>query len=141
MLIIEKQHLEFDAKFKLPMRDTPGFPTAKQVNYDYICFSEEAKEMVEAFEQHDLAGYYDALIDLQYFLTGAFTRAKLPIEPGFTEVHRANMSKERADEYGINSKRGSSLDVIKPVGWQPPDMVKVVADIIYEDYRCSTQKD
>lgn len=140
MLSIERLHLEFDEKFRLPMRTTPGLPTAKQVNYDYICFLEEAKEMVEAFEQYDLPAYYDALIDLQYFLTGAFTRANLPIEPGFIEVHRANMDKERADIYGLNSKRGSSLDVIKPVGWQPPNMLRVVNEI-QEKHKCLTQKD
>ena len=40
-------------------------------------------------------------------------------DSAFYVVHRANMLKERAKS-AADSKRGSSLDIVKPPGWQPP---------------------
>ena len=45
----------------------------------------------------------------------------------FAEVQRANMQKERSiGENDPRSKRASSLDVIKPTGWVPPDVSGVI---------------
>jgi len=43
----------------------------------------------------------------------------------WNEVQRANMSKVRASSES-QSKRGSSLDVIKPEGWRGPDIQGVL---------------
>jgi len=42
-------------------------------------------------------------------------------------VHRANMSKVRAEKTG-DSKRGSTFDVVKPSGWTAPDLTDLVGD-------------
>jgi len=42
-------------------------------------------------------------------------------------VHRANMSKVRAEKAG-DSKRGSKFDVVKPSGWTAPDLTDLVGD-------------
>jgi predicted HAD superfamily Cof-like phosphohydrolase len=44
----------------------------------------------------------------------------------WTDVQRANMSKERALK-ASDSKRGSTYDVIKPVGWTPPQTEEIIA--------------
>jgi predicted HAD superfamily Cof-like phosphohydrolase len=44
----------------------------------------------------------------------------LPFDELFAVVHKANMQKVPANEY-IRSLRGSQYDVVKPVGWTPPE--------------------
>lgn len=44
----------------------------------------------------------------------------------WSDVQRANMSKERALR-ASDSKRGSTYDVIKPVGWIPPQTEEIIA--------------
>lgn len=49
-----------------------------------------------------------------------------PFREGWELVHAANMRKEPAKGDGSNSKRGSPYDVIKPPGWDPPDLSGLV---------------
>ena len=76
-----------------------------------------------------LEAAFDALIDLQYILLGTaelhgFDR----FDEGFARVHAANMAKERAAR-AEDSKHGSTYDIIKPEGWQPP----VLADLVTQN--------
>lgn len=52
----------------------------------------------------------------------ALIRMGLPWQDLWDEVQRANMAKER----GPTDKRGHSLDVRKPLGWEPPDIEGVL---------------
>ena len=83
---------------------------------------EEVREFIEAFETDDQAGMADALIDLVYVAMGTAHLMGLPWQVLWNEVQRANMTKQRASEDGSDSKRGNSLDVVKPPGWTPPDI-------------------
>lgn len=68
----------------------------------------------------DMALAFDALIDLVYVALGTAHLHGFDFREGWRRVHAANMSKvlaKSADE----SKRGYALDVVKPVGWLPPD--------------------
>lgn len=56
----------------------------------------------------------------------AFSHDFQPIfREAWDRVHRANMAKVRA-ERASDSKRGSSFDVVKPEGWQAPDLGDLV---------------
>lgn len=68
---------------------------------------------------------FDALMDLVYVAYGTAHLLGYPWEQGWAEVQRANMSKERASR-AEQSERGGTLDVIKPPGFQPPDIVSVL---------------
>jgi len=50
----------------------------------------------------------------------------LPWQVLWNEVQRANMTKQRASSDGSDSKRRTSLDVVKPPGWQPPDVAGIL---------------
>lgn len=67
-----------------------------------------------------LESQLDALIDLVYVALGTAHLAGFDFTEGWRRVHAANMAKVRATDPS-QSKRGSSLDVVKPKGWQPPD--------------------
>lgn len=72
--------------------------------------------------EQDLEKAADALADLVYVALGTAHMMGLPFEAVWAEVQRANMTKVRATgDDDPRSKRGSSLDVVKPEGWKAPD--------------------
>jgi predicted HAD superfamily Cof-like phosphohydrolase len=89
-------------------------------------------------QARSLVGALDALVDLQYVLTGnvrfhgfAVVRydpilsQTLPVfDSAWYRVHAANMRKVRSNGTG---KRGSTFDVVKPEGWVPPNLKDLLA--------------
>lgn len=86
---------------------------------------EEVMELVTALEAGDLPGVADSLIDLAYVTMGFGHVLGLPWQELFEEVQRANMAKERCLREE-DSTRGSTYDVVKPEGWEPPDITGVL---------------
>jgi len=121
---------EFLAKFGLPVHVGDGPPQlidAEAFMFRYQLLLEELGELLLAYRAGDLAGVADALVDLSYVTLGTAHMFGLPFDAVFAEVHRANMQKERASGDGDGrSKRGSSLDVVKPRGWTPPDVAAAI---------------
>lgn len=119
----------FHARFGLPVSCglfKPGFPTDEGILKFRIGFmAEELDEFVRAWSEDDLAGAADALVDLAYVVFGTAHFMGLPWQRLWDEVHRANMQKERAIS-ATQSKRGSVFDVVKPAGWQPPDLARIL---------------
>jgi predicted HAD superfamily Cof-like phosphohydrolase len=68
----------------------------------------------------------DALIDLVYVAMGTAHLLGLPWEALWNEVQIANMRKVRAAADASDSKRGSAFDVVKPPGWQPPNIKRIL---------------
>ena len=83
---------------------------------------EELEEFKEGRREGNHAKMFDALLDLVYVAMGTAHLQGYPWEAGWTEVQEANMAKVRAAKDGSDSKRGSQYDVVKPDGWQPPDI-------------------
>jgi predicted HAD superfamily Cof-like phosphohydrolase len=124
---------EFHRKFDLPSVNKSGpEPTDALKNKDLMKFRmgflhEEMTEIEKGIEEKDIAQVADGLVDLVYVAMGTAHLLGLPWQELWDEVQRANMTKERAAEDGSNSKRGSSFDVVKPEGWQGPDIEGVLA--------------
>lgn len=57
--------------------------------------AEETGELLKAMGQGDVLATFDGLIDLLYVLLGSAETMDFPIEEGFVEVHRSNMTKQR----------------------------------------------
>jgi len=70
---------------------------------------------------------FDGLIDLVYIALGMAYRMGLPFHEGFKRVHEANMRKVRA-QTPEDSKRGSTLDIVKPDGWEPANLEDLCDD-------------
>lgn len=119
----------FHRKFGLPIAGESADPHV--ISRDVAAFRwrflmEEMGELLTAMNRDDLPGIADALVDLVYVALGTAHYYGLPWEDLFAEVQRANMTKERAASDGSNSKRSSALDVIKPPGWQPPQLAPIL---------------
>lgn len=141
---------EFSDKFAL---ETPTFPVALKADVqdyrvrfmmeeldEYIAaatrarlildhqghlFPEDTTNFEEALEKA-----LDGLVDLAYVVIGtARTYHGFDFRQAWDRVHAANMAKQRAT-HASQSARKTTLDVIKPPGWQPPylrDLVKALA--------------
>lgn len=104
----------------------PKFLDGEKFDFRKRFLLEEVEEFVEAHREHDLAGAADALVDLVYVAIGTAIMMGLPWEKMWDEVQAANMRKVRGDPDASNSKRQSRFDVVKPEGWQPPDIQGVL---------------
>lgn len=125
---------DFHTKFGVPTDATiakPYIPAEDEVTYRANFLQEEKDEYVKACAEGDLAGAIDALLDLVYVAKG--TALLHGISPElwqelWDDVQRANMAKERATSAADSrSKRGHSLDVVKPEGWVGPDGAAIIA--------------
>jgi len=117
----------FHEKFGLPNTQALGAGPINYVNLEGMLefrknfLQEEFDEFVEGLEEQDMGKMADALIDLVYIAMGTAQMLGLPWDELWDDVQAANMRKVRAAPDGSNSKRSSSLDVVKPAGWVGPD--------------------
>ncbi len=120
---------EFHRKFGLPTADDrrPTLPDADTFLFRFQFMHEELNEILAAYRAGDMEKVADGLADLDYVVAGTAHMMAIPHDAVVAEVQRANMAKERATGADDNrSKRGSALDVVKPVGWTPPDVAGVL---------------
>jgi dCMP deaminase len=128
---------DFHTKFHLPSAasEVPKILPDDVWEFRRKFMQEELDETSEAHSAGDIVKFADGLADLLYVAYGTAHLAGIDIDAIFAEVHRANMRKERAvaadDE---RSTRKHVLDVVKPVGWTPPDIAGVLAKMIEMQY-------
>jgi predicted HAD superfamily Cof-like phosphohydrolase len=82
---------------------------------------EESKELIHAIEHDDLYGAIDGMCDLMVVTYGTAVEWGINLAPFWDEVHRTNMAKFG----GPTREDGKKL---KPDGWLPPDLKKVMKD-------------
>jgi predicted HAD superfamily Cof-like phosphohydrolase len=81
---------------RLAGQDVPDKPMMQNVAVNQLrirLISEEFEELIQTINAGDLVGIYDAILDLDYVVTGAACAFGMDMEPGQAEVHRSNMSK------------------------------------------------
>lgn len=113
---------DFHKKFGLVYDGEPRMLPKDVEEFRIKFMQEELQEYIDAETQEKK---FDALIDLVYVALGTSYLHGFPFGKGWTTVHRANMNKVRTKNPD-DSKRNSSFDVVKPEGWKPPDIKKVL---------------
>lgn len=117
----------FHEKFGLEVPDHPTMLDDETYNYRLNFLREELNEFVAGYHDQDMAQMADALIDLVYVAMGTADLMGLPWQHLWDEVQVANMSKERCtDANDPRNTRKNALNVVKPEGWQPPDIQGVL---------------
>ena len=117
---------EFHRKFGMPTR-RPGELFNREVILFRLSFVlEELHELSNSLNNNDLEGATDALVDLVWVSIGSADILGLPFEAAWAEVKKANMAKVKVATTR-DSKRGSLLDIGKPPGWKPPDILQHLA--------------
>ena len=115
----------FNEKFGILYQGPPRELDSELTLYRIRFMREELNEYIEAWQHGDIEKQFDALLDLVYVAMGTAIFHGFPWQQGWDEVQRANMSKVRATSTK-ESKRGSTLDVVKPPGWCSPDIARVI---------------
>ena len=117
----------FHKKFGFEKNEKVGIPDNNElVNFRTAFLMEELAEYTNAITKKDAAGALDALVDIVYIALGTAWLFNLPFEKAWNEVQKANMSKVRAKSK--SKKRGTAFDVIKPQGWQAPNIERIVEE-------------
>ncbi len=118
--------LEFNRAFEIPKLDTPGLGPADLVELRIKLLEEEVREYAEAARSGDLVEVLDALADIGYILAGTIINHGMQdlYDDAFDEVHRSNMAK-LVDGKVLRREDGK---VLKPEGWQPPNLAQFLPD-------------
>lgn len=112
--------LEFHRKFGLPVNTTaPAMPSEATIKLRQKLHGEECLETHHALEAGDVVGTADGIVDQIYVLLGTAISCGIDLDPVWEAVHAANMRKEGG---------GTRWDgkILKPAGWQPPDVAAVL---------------
>ena len=118
---------QFHKKFGFEKNEKIGIPDNNElVNFRTSFLMEELAEYTQAITKKDAAGALDALVDIVYIALGTAWLFNLPFEKAWNEVQKANMSKVRAKSK--SKKRGTAFDVIKPQGWQAPNIERIIEE-------------
>ena len=118
---------QFHKKFKFEKNLKVGIPDDNElVNFRTSFLMEELAEYTQAITKKDAAGALDALVDIVYIALGTAWLFNLPFEKAWNEVQKANMKKIRTKSK--SKKRGTSVDVVKPKGWTPPDIEQIIEE-------------
>lgn len=95
---------------------------------------EELDEFDTGVTGVDHAQMADALVDLVYVAMGTAHLLGYPWQLIWDRVQAANMKKVRAAADGSDSRRGSPFDVMKPPGWEPPDVAEVLGMVGFDEF-------
>jgi predicted HAD superfamily Cof-like phosphohydrolase len=130
---------EFHKKFDLPRYTVQGDPrmagsaAPRILPDDELAFRtkfmvEELQEFRDACAAKDVAKAADALVDLVYVALGTAHMMHVPFDECWDTVQECNMQKERANSASDpRSTRKHRFDVVKPKGWKPPDLTKILS--------------
>ena len=116
---------EFHEAFRRPVREKPGFESEESKALRVRLLREEVDELAEALEKDDKIGVLDALVDIQYILSGSIVEFGFQkvFDEAFEEIHDSNMSK--LDENGKPILREDGK-VLKSDRYRKPDLKKIL---------------
>ena len=146
------QVAEFHKTFNAPILETPQIPSEQRCELRVSLLQEELDELSQAIKLGDIVEISDALLDLQYVLSGAVLEFGLgeKFVELFNEVQRSNMSKacntqqealmtlshykkkDGTEGYykKINGKwlvyRASDDKVLKSINYSPAELKKII---------------
>ncbi len=123
---IVKSLLEFNKAFEIPTLHDPGLGPDERIELRIKLLEEEVQEYAEAARNGDLIEILDALADIGYILAGTIINHGMQhiYDDAFNEVHRSNMAK-LVDGKVLRREDGK---VMKPEGWQPPNLAQFLSD-------------
>ncbi|MEK9731635.1 MAG: nucleoside triphosphate pyrophosphohydrolase family protein [Candidatus Poseidoniales archaeon] len=123
---IVKSLLEFNNAFEIPTLHDPGLGPNERIELRIKLLEEEVQEYAEAARNGDLVEILDALADIGYILAGTIINHGMQhiYDDAFNEVHRSNMAK-LVDGKVLRREDGK---VMKPEGWQPPNLAQFLSD-------------
>jgi predicted HAD superfamily Cof-like phosphohydrolase len=115
---------QFHRKFGQPVLTVPQLADESRSALRQRLLEEECEETIAAMVHGNLVEVADGLADLIYVALGTALEYGIDLDPVFKEVHRSNMDK-------IPGNLREDGKILKPEGWQPPDIAGVLRDQVY----------
>ena len=112
---------EFHDKFGIAYYGPPRALPEDLIEFRTTFMDEELDEYIQAAAKGDKAKMLDSLVDLVYVAVGTAHLHGFNFTEAWARIHAANMKKEKGP-----SERSALYDVIKPEGWEPPDLSDLV---------------
>lgn len=116
---------DFHVAFEQRVGQAPELPNEDERSLRIKLLIEEFNEYMDGEENNDIVEIADALADIIYIVCGTAVSYGIPLDTIYNEVHRSNMAK-LVDGKVLKNEHGK---VIKPLGWQPPDIEKIMFGI------------
>lgn len=123
MLNEQAQVAEFMRRAEQLVPARPMMPSFDVRELRLRLIGEELEELAGHFQDNNLVKTYDAILDLLVVVIGTACACGLTIGPGWTEVHRSNMTKFIDGHKRIDGKW------LKGPSYQPPQLAKIVEDM------------
>ena len=111
-------------KFMLACDQTVDEPNLKQYGLYVKLIEEETKELAEAIASNDPVEQLDALIDILVVTIGAIHSMGADAEGAWKEVMKTNFAKIDKETGKVRKREDGK--VLKPVGWEPPNLAPFV---------------
>lgn len=113
---------EFQTAVGQNVGEKPAFPNGRERKLRMDLMLEEVKEYMESEDNEDLENLAKELADIIYITCGTAVSYGIPLDRVFSEVHASNMAK-LVDGKPIRREDGK---ILKPEGWTPPDVKKIL---------------
>lgn len=114
---------KFHTAFGHPCPKAPDLGDQRLKDLRVNLIQEELNELKEALTNNDPIKALDAYADLMVVVFGGGVSMGLPLEAGYDEVMRSNMTKLGADGKPIIREDGK---ILKGPNYEPPDLGKVL---------------
>jgi len=121
----QKQVAEFHKLTDTPILPLPACPPDDRRGLRMVLLREEFNEVIEAMGEDDVAHVAKELADLLYVTYGAALEWGIDLVAVMDAVHASNMAKVGPDGKVMRRDDGK---VVKPSGWQEPDIDAVLRD-------------
>jgi predicted HAD superfamily Cof-like phosphohydrolase len=112
------------AKFMNACGQTVGERNQDQFDLYLKLIKEEVDELQTAVDQNDRVEQLDALIDIMVVTVGAVQSLGVDAEGAWKEVMSTNFSKIDSQTGRVRKREDGK--VLKPTGWQPPQLAKYI---------------
>jgi predicted HAD superfamily Cof-like phosphohydrolase len=108
----------------LPVLDEPTVPSRARQHLRRSLVVEEVAELLEALEEGDLEHIAKEAADVVVVVLGTMAEYGIPFDAVWRAVHASNMAKVGPDG---TVRRRADGKVLKPEGWQPPDIAAALS--------------
>lgn len=114
------------ARFMQASGQTTGHENLQQLGMYLRLMEEEANELADAIAAKDRVAQLDALIDIIVVTVGAIHSMGADGEGAWNEVMKSNLAK--VDTVTGRVTRREDGKILKPEGWQPPQLGRYLHD-------------
>lgn len=112
----------------VPILGMPRIPEQPRIDLRLKLWREEHDELAEAVASCSLPKIAQEMADVVYVTVGAALEFGIPLDRVWAEVQRANLGK--ADPVTGKVRRREDGKILKPDGWQPPDISRVLGEVM-----------